>query len=150
MEKLLYESKGASPKREITLNTCGALIALGGAALLTLSCQMPSYANARGLIMVLGIAAIIGGVSVIIMAKKDYTQRAYLRIYSGYIEGRQLNPMKEFQMKYDEIYSVKTAELMMNEFLIIKGERETYSVLVNDPEKARCIINEKLDELERV
>ena len=111
---------------------------------------MPSYASGRGLFVVIGLFACVAGMIVSTTAKNDYTSEAYLKIYENHIEGKQLNPRKEFSISIADVYSVKTVDFAMNEFLVIKTAREQYTVLVSDPQKAQGIINAKLDELEKI
>ncbi len=144
MDNLLFESKGAPAKRKKTIRNCsiGAIIC---GILLLLICQK----IAEGLAL-WGAIAIIAGIIGLIFCNNDFADKSYLQIYDDRVTGRQLSPDSVFELKYDQIYNVKKANLISNEFLVIEGKTESYSVLVNDLDAAYRIINNKLDELEKI
>lgn len=150
MEKLLFESEGSPGKRKKALQICGVLIMVCGGALALLGMAAPSYVEGKGVIILLGLGAIVVGGVFLTLPNYDFTTRAFLRIYEGHVEGRQVAPTREFNLKYEHIYNVKKTEFAMNELLVIEGEHVSYAVLVDDVKTAYRIISDKLDELEKI
>lgn len=150
MNDLLFESKGANKKRSKVLKSCGGIIISCGVIFLMIGIIAPSCVNYDTTLVFTGIIAVLLGVGIMRMPSHDYTKDAYLRVYSDHVEGKQIAPKEQFSLKYTEIFYVSRMEVFANEFLVIKSGKKQYSVLVDDVNTAYEIINEKLDELERI
>ena len=151
MQDLLYESRGGSKKRTTLLGICACLIIACGMGLLLFWVYMPEYVAIRKAIPFMGLAAIVGGVYIAWYAdKKDFVSRAFLLIYQDHVEGLQVAPDKAFSLRYEEIYNVRKAVVLLNEFLIIETADGQINVQVSDVQSAYQLISRKLDELEAV
>lgn len=150
MEKLLYESSGTLEKRARLLRICGGVIIACGVLLMLLGMAAPSYVDGKDMILVLGIAAMAFGGFFCAMPNFDFASKAYLRLYEDHVEGRQVGPTREFRLRYEEIYNVRKNSLMGNDFIVIDTANDSFAVLVNDQATAYWIVDQKLDELEKV
>lgn len=150
MENLLYESSGGSKKRARLLRICGGMIIACGVALMMLGAAAPSYVDGKGMILGMGLAGVGLGGFFCAMPGFDFANKVYLRLYENHVEGRQAGPSREFRLDYTQIYNVRKNTLMGNDFVVIETDNDSFAVLVNDPDKAYFIIDQKLNELEKV
>lgn len=150
MEKLLYESKGGPKKRATLLRICGGVIVACGVALMMLGAAAPSYVTGKGMIVFMGLAGVGLGVFFWAMPGFEFANKSCLRLYEDHVEGRQTSPDRQFRLDYTEIYNVRKNTLMGNDFVVIETANESFAVLVNDPDRAYSIIDQKLNELEKV
>lgn len=150
MEKLLYESSGAPKKRAMLLRICGGVLFACGIALMMLGAAAPSYVSGKSMIVLLGLAGVGLGVLFWAMPSFDFTNKVYLRLYEDHVEGRQAGPDRQFRLDYTEIYNVRKNSLMGNDFVVIDTANDSFAVLVNDQKLAYSIIDQKLNELEKI
>lgn len=150
MEKLLYESSGGSKKRVKLLRICAGVLIACGIALILLGAAAPSYVSGKEMIVFLGLAVIGLGAFFWAFPNFDFANKVYLRLYEDHVEGRQAGPDRQFRLDYTEIYNVRRNTLMGNDFVVIETANDSFAVLVNDPDRAYAIIDQKLNELEKV
>lgn len=150
MEELQFESTGGPKKRAKLLRICGGFIIFCGIALMMLGAAAPSYVDGKGTIVFLGLAAAGLGGFFCAMPGFDFTNKVYLRLYEDHVEGRQAAPDRQFRLDYSEIYNVRKNTLMGNDFVVIETANDSYAVLVNEPDVAYSIIDQKLNELEKI
>lgn len=151
MEELLFESKGSPRKRQRLMMALCVVVMVGGLVLIMGSLALP--ARARGKIAITGAAALLAGLLMFALGKYvfwDSEEDARLAVYSDHIEGAEVSPYREFSVSYQDIMRVEKLSSLSIEMLQIQTEKKVYTVLVNDPERAYDLINEKLDELEKI